>query len=53
MTRGGIASAAITASNWRTPLYLHYNTGRHNFENGRDFAKLIEELIRQWPTDVT
>ena len=32
-----------------TPLYLHYNTGRHISANGRDFARLMESLVRRWP----
>jgi pimeloyl-ACP methyl ester carboxylesterase len=36
-----------------TPLYLHYNTGRHISENGRDFAALLEQLATAWPTPIT
>ena len=32
-----------------TPLYLHYNSGRHVSENGREFAALLERLTAQWP----
>ncbi len=32
-----------------TPVYLHYNTGRHISANGRDFADLMEALLREWP----
>ena len=32
-----------------TPVYLHYNSGRHVSENGRDFADLLESLVAQWP----
>ena len=32
-----------------TPVYLHYNSGRHVSENGRDFAHLLESLVAQWP----
>jgi pimeloyl-ACP methyl ester carboxylesterase len=32
-----------------TVLYLHYNTGRHIAENGREFAGLLESLIQVWP----
>ncbi len=35
-----------------TPLFLHYNTGRHISTNGRAFATLMEELIEQWPAPV-
>ena len=36
-----------------TPLYLHYNTGRHVSSNGRDLAALLEQLLDGWPTPVT
>ncbi len=32
-----------------TVLYLHYNTGRHIAENGREFANSLESLIQEWP----
>ena len=35
-----------------TPLYLHYNSGRHVSENGRDFAALLDDLIASWPVPV-
>jgi len=35
-----------------TPVYLHYNSGRHVSESGRDFAELLEKLIAQWPVPV-
>jgi pimeloyl-ACP methyl ester carboxylesterase len=35
-----------------TPVYLHYNSGRHVSENGRDFAELLEQLLAQWPVPV-
>jgi len=34
------------------PIYLHYNTGRHIAANGRDFAALLEVLVREWPQPV-
>ena len=30
-------------------LYLHYNSGRHIHENGRQFADLLETLVANWP----
>lgn len=36
-----------------TPLYLHYNSGRHVSSNGRDFAALLEQLVANWPVPVT
>ncbi len=32
-----------------TPLYLHYNSGRHISQNGRELATLLDELLRAWP----
>jgi pimeloyl-ACP methyl ester carboxylesterase len=34
-------------------LYLHYNSGRHVSANGREFAQLLETLLREWPVAVT
>lgn len=35
-----------------TPVYLHYNSGRHVSDNGHDFAELLEQLLAQWPVPV-
>jgi hypothetical protein len=35
-----------------TPLYLHYNSGRHVSRNGRDFAALLQQLLDGWPVPV-
>ncbi len=35
-----------------TPIYLHYNSGLHISTNGRQFAALLEKLIREWPGPV-
>lgn len=32
-----------------TPISLRYNTGRHVSTNGREFASMMEQLVRQWP----
>ena len=32
-----------------TPIYLHYNTGRHISSNGREFADALERLVQAWP----
>jgi len=34
------------------PVYLHYNTGLHISQNGREFASLIEMLINQLPQPI-
>ncbi|EHR70265.1 PGAP1-like protein [Burkholderiales bacterium JOSHI_001] len=36
-----------------TPLYLHYNSGRHVSENGRDLAQLLGRMLATWPVPVT
>jgi len=33
-------------------LDLRYNSGRHIFENGRDFADLLEQLVSSWPVEI-
>ncbi|HZP13923.1 MAG TPA: hypothetical protein VFB36_16010 [Nevskiaceae bacterium] len=35
-----------------TPLYLHYNSGRHVSVNGRAFAALLEETLAHWPVPI-
>ncbi len=35
-----------------TPIYLHYNTGRHISDNGRDFAETLDALVANWPAPV-
>ena len=35
-----------------TPVYVRYNTGLHISENGRALARLLDELVGAWPTDV-
>ena len=43
---------ALAAAAGFTPLYLHYNSGRHVSTNGRAFADIMEALIRAWPVPV-
>jgi pimeloyl-ACP methyl ester carboxylesterase len=35
-----------------SPVYLHYNTGRHVSQNGREFAALLESMVAAWPVPV-
>lgn len=35
-----------------TPVFAHYNSGRHISENGRDFAEAINGLVESWPVAV-
>lgn len=45
--------AALAREFGGTVLYLHYNSGRHISSNGREFAQLLETLLREWPAEVT
>jgi len=35
-----------------TPVYLHYDSGRHISTNGREFAARLASLVRGWPVPV-
>jgi pimeloyl-ACP methyl ester carboxylesterase len=35
-----------------TPLYVRYNTGLHVSENGRRLARLLDQLVAEWPVSV-
>lgn len=35
-----------------TPVYLHYNSGRHIATNGRELAERLERLCAAWPVPV-
>lgn len=35
-----------------TVLFVRYNTGRHISANGRELARLLDELVRAWPVRV-
>ena len=41
--------AALARDGGYTPVYLHYNSGLHVSTNGQAFARLLEDLIRDWP----
>jgi hypothetical protein len=45
--------AALARDLGFTPLYLHYDSGRHVSTNGRDLAALLDELVAAWPVRVT
>ncbi|MDK9702328.1 MAG: GPI inositol-deacylase [Sulfuritalea sp.] len=44
--------AALATAAGFTPLYLHYNSGRHVSTNGRAFADIMEMLVQTWPVPV-
>lgn len=35
-----------------TPVYLHYNSGRHVSTNGKELSNRLEELIQHWPISI-
>jgi len=48
-SQGHDHGAALADDLGYLPVYLHYNTGLHISQNGRNFADLIEVLINQLP----
>lgn len=40
---------ALGAALGCTPLWLHYNSGRHISTNGRELAGLLDTLVDAWP----
>ena len=44
--------AALARDFGCTRVHLHYNTGRHVSENGREFASLLAQLVKAWPVPV-
>ena len=45
--------AALAQDLGYTPVYLHYNSGRHISESGRDFANILQSLAQAWPVPMT
>jgi hypothetical protein len=41
--------AALARELGFAPVYLHYNSGRHIADNGREFAVQLEALVQAWP----
>lgn len=50
--KGHDHGAALAQDAGWTPVYLHYNSGRHVSQNGRDFAALLAQLVAAWPVPV-
>ncbi|HEX8955080.1 MAG TPA: alpha/beta hydrolase [Burkholderiaceae bacterium] len=50
--RGHDHGLALARELGYTPLYLHYNSGRHVSHNGRELAMLLELLVEQWPVEI-
>jgi len=49
--RAGGFATALAALGY-TPLHLHYNSGRHISDNGRELAALLAQLVKVWPTEL-
>ncbi len=50
--RGHDHGQALEQALGLTPLYLHYNSGRHVSQNGRELATLLQRLVQAWPLPV-
>ena len=50
--KGHDHGAALAHDLGCTPVYLHYNSGRHISTNGREFGDLMETLLHEWPLPV-
>lgn len=44
--------AALARDLGYTPIYLHYNSGRHISTNGRELSELIQSLVDAWPVSL-
>src|SRR5213075_2020262 len=52
LRRGHDHGAALARDLGYTPVYLHYNSGRHVSENGRELAQLLDQLVSAWPVQI-
>lgn len=43
---------ALARDHGYTPVYLHYNSGRHISTNGREFSQKLAQLVAAWPVPV-
>ena len=50
--QGQDIGAALARDFGYTPICLHYNTGLHISTNGRSLARLLEQLVSEWPVDI-
>ena len=50
--KGRDHGAALERDLGYTPVYLHYNSGRHISTNGREFAGVLETLVGNWPAPI-
>jgi hypothetical protein len=47
--RGHDHGAALGRDLGATPIYVHYNSGRHVSTGGHELAALLDELVAAWP----
>ncbi len=52
LRKGHDHGAALARDHGYTPLYLHYNSGRHVSTNGRELDTLLERLVAGWPVPI-
>ena len=50
--KGHNHGAALAEELEMTPIYMHYNSGRHISTNGQNLNALLEDLILAWPVAV-
>lgn len=50
--KGHNHGTALATALGKTPIYLHYNTGRHISTNGQNLSELLEALVQQWPIPI-
>ena len=53
LRRGHDHGASLARDLGYTPVYLHYNSGRHISINGRELAQQLEALVKRWPVPLT
>ena len=44
--------AALAKELNKTPVFLHYNSGRHVSSNGQELDALLAKLVKEWPVPV-
>ncbi len=53
-SRGGQDhSLSLAGQPGSTVLHFHYNSGLRVHENGRALASLLDELVREWPVEIS
>ncbi len=43
---------ALASALGYAPVYLHYNSGLHTSQNGRELSAQMEQLVTRWPTAI-